>query len=78
MDLGLAEFLPETLVWLLVSLVIVAKIGASGFVLVKAGRSPIWALALLLPLVEVVVIWLFAFTPWPRQRPPVDPPALDH
>ncbi|MEQ9812675.1 MAG: hypothetical protein RLO50_07820 [Azospirillaceae bacterium] len=64
-----ADSLPETLIYLIVSAIIVAKIGAAGFVLVKAGRSPIWALILLLPFVEVVAVWVFAFSRWPRAAP---------
>jgi len=64
-----ADMLPETLIYLLVSAIIVAKIGAAGFVLVKAGRSPIWALFLLVPFgIEVVAVWIFAFSRWPRER----------
>jgi len=31
----------------------------------KAGFSGWWSLLVLVPLVNVVVIWIFAFTSWP-------------
>ncbi len=40
-------------------------------ILHKAGRSGWWVLILFVPLLNLVMIWLFAFTDWPRvDRPP--------
>ena len=33
----------------------------------KAGFSRWWALLLAIPLVNVVVVWVFAFIKWPAQ-----------
>lgn len=33
----------------------------------KAGRSPYWALASVVPVLAVVCIWAFAFTAWPKR-----------
>ena len=53
---------------------------AGGWVLAKAGRSPLWILLLLFPYVNVLAVWAFAFIRWPfvdrspdpRQTAPVD------
>jgi hypothetical protein len=39
----------------------------------RAGYSPWWALLLLVPLVNLVALWLFAYARWPavdRRTPP--------
>ena len=47
-----------------------------GVVLVRTGRSPLWALAFLLPYAGVVVLWVLAYVRWPRQAgDDADPPA---
>lgn len=35
----------------------------------KAGFSRWLSLLLLVPLVNIVIIWMFAFSPWPNERP---------
>ena len=37
-----------------------------GNILVKAGFSRWWFLILLVPLVNIVAIWIFAFKKWPN------------
>ncbi len=44
---------------------------AGGWVLAKAGRSPLWILLLLFPYLNVVAVWVFAYMRWPF----VDRPA---
>ena len=34
----------------------------------KAGYHGAWSLLLLIPLLNVVLIWVFAFSSWPLQR----------
>lgn len=34
----------------------------------KAGYSGAWSLLLLVPIINLVVIWIFAFMRWPAQR----------
>ena len=34
----------------------------------KAGYSGAWALLVLVPLVNVIALWVFAFSSWPRGR----------
>lgn len=35
-------------------------------ILQKAGLDPRWALILLVPVVNVIMIWVFAFCAWPN------------
>jgi hypothetical protein len=37
-------------------------------VAVKAGYSPLWGLVMLVPGLDIGVLWLFAFAGWPRLR----------
>jgi uncharacterized membrane protein YhaH (DUF805 family) len=41
-------------------------------VLAKAGYSGWWCLILLVPLVNIIMVWVFAFSSWPRLK---DQPA---
>jgi hypothetical protein len=36
----------------------------------RAGFSRWWGLAMLLPLVNLVLVWAFAFSSWPSAEPP--------
>ncbi|MGE5540367.1 MAG: hypothetical protein ACM30I_17255 [Gemmatimonas sp.] len=44
-------------------------------VLRRAGRHPLWCLITLVPIVNIVALWVFAYTPWPgvveTQKPDV-------
>lgn len=51
---------------LVAGLVIVTSIGCGAFVLVKAGRSPLWSVLLIFPFAVIVALWVFAFIRWPR------------
>jgi hypothetical protein len=37
-------------------------------ILVKAGFEPIWAFAMLIPIVNVLLVWFFAFAAWPNSQ----------
>jgi len=39
-------------------------------ILDKAGLGKGWALCLLIPIVNIIMLWIFAFTPWPRVKSP--------
>jgi len=39
-------------------------------ILKKTGRSPWWSLIILVPFVNVIMIWVFAFARWPTIDPP--------
>jgi hypothetical protein len=34
----------------------------------KAGYSGAWSLLIIVPLVNLIMLWVFAFSDWPRQR----------
>ena len=52
--------------WLIVFLVIAFIVWPGVRILHKAGYSGWWSLLMLVPLVNIIVIWLFAFAKWPR------------
>lgn len=60
--------MPEWLFLLMVGLVLAARIGFAGYVLARAGFSPLWSLVLLVPLADIPAIWIFAYVRWPRYR----------
>ncbi len=41
-------------------------------ILHKAGLSGWWGLITLLPVVNLIMLWVFAFTRWPALEPRVD------
>ena len=52
-------------------MLIMSLIGAfivltGGMMAGRAGRAPFWSLLLLIPYVQIVALWAFAFMPWPR------------
>ncbi len=64
--------------YLIISLVMTYSMVAGGWVVAKAGRSPLWVLFLLVPYVNVLAIWLFAYARWPFvDRVAAPPPAED-
>ncbi|ANE54504.1 MULTISPECIES: hypothetical protein [Methylomonas] len=40
-------------------------------ILQKAGFDGRWALVLMVPVVNIIMIWVFAFSSWPNLRPGV-------
>ncbi|MBU1274078.1 MAG: hypothetical protein KJ720_01755 [Proteobacteria bacterium] len=57
--------LPELIVLLVVIVVVVASIWLSVKILKKAGYSPWWAVTMLVPLVNIIFVYVFAFSKWP-------------
>lgn len=41
-------------------------------ILQKAGLDGHWALVLLVPIVNIIMIWVFAFSHWPNLRNDVE------
>ncbi|QWF70252.1 hypothetical protein KEF85_13005 [Methylomonas paludis] len=37
-------------------------------ILQKAGFAGVWTWVLLVPIVNIIMIWVFAFSHWPKQR----------
>ncbi|MGQ9368710.1 hypothetical protein [Azospirillum sp. ST 5-10] len=55
---------------LIFALYITYKVVLGGWIVAKAGRSPMWVLVVLVPWAELVGIWLFAYARWPFMEPP--------
>ncbi len=37
-------------------------------ILSKAGYSGAWSLLIVVPLLNLIMLWVFAFSAWPRER----------
>jgi hypothetical protein len=37
-------------------------------ILIKAGFDPNWAFCLIIPVVNIIMIWVFAFAKWPKLK----------
>ncbi len=53
---------------LVMAVYLTTTIALGGFVVAKTGRSPVWALLMLVPTVNLVALFAFAFIPWPREH----------
>ena len=48
------------------------------WVLKKMGRSPLWGILALIPVVNIVMFWVAAFWAWPSlEEPEADPATFD-
>ncbi len=62
-----------TQIWiylLLIGPLLLYMIATAGVSLSKAGFNSAWSLLLLLPVIQVFVIWIFALKKWPRVGMP--------
>lgn len=57
---------------LIAALYITYKLVLGGWIVAKAGRSPLWGLMVLVPFAELIGIWLFAYARWPFMDRPAD------
>jgi hypothetical protein len=64
----LLMWLPHWLGYLLLGVLVVGLIGCGGFVLARLGISPLWALLLVVPVLQLAAYWWLAFKAWPRER----------
>ena len=57
-------------IWQLIILfiLIVAPVLIFGPVVKKAGFSRWWSLFMIVPLVNLIMVWVFAFTEWPAEK----------
>lgn len=62
MDGGFVFGLLGMVFWLVV---LVFLLWVYGRIIGRAGYSPWWALIVLVPVVDVVMLWVFAFNHWP-------------
>jgi hypothetical protein len=49
-------------------LAIVVTVYIFGSVVKKAGFSRWWSLLLIVPLVNLIMVWVFAFMKWPAEK----------
>jgi uncharacterized sodium:solute symporter family permease YidK len=56
--------------WLIVLVLLAIYLIPAAKIASKAGYSGWWCLILLVPLVNFVMIWVFAFSRWPVERRP--------
>ena len=52
--------------YLIIGMLILLFVAFSGMVLIRTGRSPLWCLALLVPVVQIIALWALAFADWPN------------
>jgi hypothetical protein len=52
--------------WFIVMVVLVVY--PVGRILNRIGFSPLWAIAMFIPLLNLIVLWILAFTEWPGGR----------
>lgn len=64
--LPLLMSLPLTLGYVVLGVLILGLVGASGFVLARLGIKPLWALLIVVPGAQLVVPWVLAYMRWPR------------
>lgn len=62
--------LPPAIGYAIVGVLLTYSISLGGWVLARAGRSPMWVLLLLIPYVNVLAVWYFAYSRWPRIPTP--------
>jgi len=55
--------------WLIFAVMVAAVLYPVGRILDRIGLSPFWSVLLLIPLVNLLALWLLAFIDWPgRER----------
>lgn len=59
--------LPQWIEYLIAGGMICIMIASAAIILARAGRSVGWSLLLLLPWVQIALVWVFAFSGWPRE-----------
>jgi hypothetical protein len=54
--------------WLLFTVVVVAIVYPIGRILHRLGFSPFWSVLAFIPLVNLLSLWVLAFSDWPSAR----------
>jgi hypothetical protein len=57
---------PFHLLWFIVMIAVV--IYPVGRMLSRIGLSPLWSVVMFIPLVNLIALWILAFTEWPSRR----------
>jgi len=53
--------------WLMFAVMVAAVLYPVGRILSRIGLSPVWSVVALIPLLNLIGLWVLAFTPWPRD-----------
>ena len=64
------QTLPSWGAHLVIGLYLVALMVCASLTSIKMGKTPLWVLGLLIPIVNVGVIWYLAYAHWPRVDGP--------
>lgn len=56
--------------WLIVLIMLAIYLVPAAKIASKAGYSGWWCLIMIVPLVNLVMLWVFAFSSWPVERRP--------
>jgi hypothetical protein len=63
---------------LVMAILLMLKLVFGGWLLAKGGRSPLWALVLLINGADILALWIYAYIRWPFvDRKPVEPAVAD-
>jgi hypothetical protein len=57
---------PGHFLWFIVMIVVVAY--PVGRILSRIGLSPLWVIVMFIPILNLVALWILAFTDWPVER----------
>lgn len=57
---------PSHWLWFIVMIAVV--IYPAGRILNRIGFSPLWSILIFIPLVNLIGLWILAFTDWPSGR----------
>ncbi len=58
--------------YLLLMVLFIGILWAGSRILQKAGLAPLLVLCLLIPVVNILMIWVFAFCKWPNLKAEID------
>ena len=53
------------LLWFIVMVALVVY--PAGRILSRMGFSPLWSILMFVPILNLVALWILAFTEWPRE-----------
>ncbi len=53
--------------WIMFAIMIVVILYPIGRVLGRIGMSPFWSILALIPLVNLIALWVLAFVEWPKR-----------
>lgn len=54
--------------WIFFVAMVVLILYPVGRIIGRAGFSPFWSLLVFVPMVNVIALWIFAFSEWPSKR----------